>query len=148
MVQPPWWMAHVGVGDFLPFVVPLLLLGDRFADLSPTLRRAYRVLLGLSIAAAGFIVVRIIVHTILVPPGWDYQALWLYGHVAVSGMTPYLPGPYHALAGPGPFVPDFKEEVLDVGAVYPPPTLLLFAAIGWMPLTVAIVPWMIVQMAA
>jgi hypothetical protein len=148
MAQTPWWMVHVGVGDFMPFVVALLLLGDRFADLSPALRRAYRILLGLSIAAAGLLVVRIIVHTILFPPGWDYQALWLYGHVAASGMNPYLPGPYHALGGPGPFVPDFKEEVLDVGAVYPPPTLLLFAAFGAFPLTVAILPWMILQIAA
>jgi hypothetical protein len=141
-------MVHVGVGDFLPFVVPFLLLGDRFGGTNATIRRVYHVLLGLSIVAAGFIVARIIVHTILVPPGWDYQALWLYGHVAVSGMNPYLPGPYHALAGPGPFVQDFGAEVLDVGAVYPPPTLLLFATIGWMPMRVAIVPWMIVQVAA
>jgi hypothetical protein len=148
MTQAPWWMVHVGVGDFLPFVVPFLLIGDWLAPTSPAVQRWYRVLLGVTIAAAGFIVVRIIVHTIIAPPGWDYQALWLYGHVAVSGMNPYLPGPYHALAGPGPFVPDFGPEVLDVGAVYPPPTLLLFASIGWMPLRVAIVPWMIVQMAA
>jgi hypothetical protein len=141
-------MAHVGVGDFLPFVVPFLLLGDRYAGTIPAIRRGYHILLGLTLVAAGFIVLRIIVHTIIAPPGWDYQALWLYGHVAVSGMNPYLPASYHALAGPGPFVQDFGAEVLDVGAVYPPPTLLLFAAIGWMPLRVAIVPWMIVQVTA
>jgi Glycosyltransferase family 87 len=141
-------MAHVGVGDFLPFAVLFLLLGDRFATVRPAVRRAYYGLLGVTLVAGGVLVGRIIVHTILQPPGWDYQALWLYGHVADSGMNPYLPGPYHQLAGPGPFVEDFGPEVLDVGAVYPPPTLLLFASIGWMPLRVAIVPWMIVQLAA
>jgi Glycosyltransferase family 87 len=141
-------MVHVGIGDVLPFTVLLLLLGDRFAAGHPVVRRGYHVLLGVTLLAAGALVGRIIVHTVLVPPGWDYQALWLYGHVADSGMNPYLPAPYHALAGPGPFVEDFGAEVLDVGAVYPPPTLLLFATIGWMPLRVAIVPWMIVQVSA
>jgi hypothetical protein len=141
-------MVHVGIGDFLPYVVVLLLLGDRFAGRGPAMRRGYHILLGVALVASGALAARVIVHTILEPPGWDYQALWLYGHVADSGMNPYLPAPYHALAGPGPFVEDFGPEVLDVGAVYPPPTLLLFASIGWMPLRVAVVPWMIVQVAA
>jgi hypothetical protein len=154
-------MAHTGIGDAIIFVVPLLLIGEHLVGGAAArnghsasrpapvaLRRAYLSLLVLALAIAGAIVGRIIVHTILVPPGWDYQALWLYGHVAVSGQNPYLPGPYHALGGPGPFVPDFAAEVLDVGAVYPPPTLLLFATIGWLPLRVAVIPWMIVQTAA
>ena len=46
-------MVHVGVGDFLPFFVPFLLLGDWFADSSPAIRRGYHVLLGVALVAAG-----------------------------------------------------------------------------------------------
>jgi hypothetical protein len=144
MTQKPWWMAHIGIGDAIVWLVPLLLIGHHFFRG----RRAYLAILGLMIVLGGGIVIRVLTVTILHPPGWDFQALWLYGHVAVAGANPYLPGSYHALAGPGPFVPDFEQEVLNVGAVYPPPTLLLFGSIGWMPLQVAVVPWMIVQVAA
>lgn len=150
--------AHIGVGQILIYTVPFLLFGEhlrqnpeilqsrRVLGMSrAALERAYRALLIVILLAATLLVSRIVVRTVLNPPGWDYQALWLYGHVADSGQNPYLPGPYHSLAGPGPFVEDFREEVLDVGAVYPPPTLLVFAAIGYLPMRVAIVPWMIVQ---
>lgn len=144
MTPTPWWRVHLGIGDAIVWLVPLLLIGH----LLFRGRRAYLGFLGLMILLGGGIVVRVLTATILHPPGWDYQALWLYGHVADAGVNPYLTGPYQTLAGPGPFVPDFKQEVLNVGAVYPPPTLLLFAAIGWMPLNVAIVPWLMLQVAA
>lgn len=143
MTHKPWWMAHIGIGDAIVWLVPLLLIGHHvFRD-----RRVYLGFLGVMIVLGGGIVVRVVTQTILHPPGWDFQALWLYGHVADAGVNPYLPGPYHTLAGPGPFVPDFQQEVIDVGAVYPPPTLLLFGSIGWLPLQVAVVPWMILQIA-
>ncbi len=150
-------MAHLGIGEFIFYVVPLLLLGNYFLrkpdftvmGLSGArLRRVYLWLLTASAVAALLLIGRIIWHTILVPPGWDFQGLWLYGKVVDAGKNPYVPAWLQAFAGPGPFVPDFREEVLNVGAVYPPPSLLVFASVGWLPLQVAIIPWMIVQTAA
>lgn len=155
----PSWMVHVGVGQFIIYVVPLLLLGSHFTQPSPasgkligfsrtTLRRAYLALLVVTMLAAVLMVGRILWRTILYPPGWDFQGLWLYGKIVDAGQNPYLPASFHALAGPGPFVNDFKEQVVDVGAVYPPPSLVFFGTIGFLPMKVAIVPWMILQLAA
>jgi SAM-dependent methyltransferase len=159
MVKHPWWMVHAGIGQIILYVVPFLLLGNHLMNTSGSfgtflgmpriaVRRAYHVLLVVTLLAGTLLVGRVVLQTILVPPGWDFQGLWLYGHVVDSGQNPYSPAAYHALAGPGPFAEGFREEVLDVGATYPPPSLLLFAAIGWLPLPVAIVPWMSVQIAA
>lgn len=153
------WMVHVGIGQFLFYSVPFLLLGNHFMrppllsgrvmGLSrAAIRRAYLILLLITLSAAILLVGRIILHTVLFPPGWDFQGLWLYGKIVDAGWNPYLPSSFPPFAGPGPFVKHFPEEVLNVGAVYPPPSLLMFAAVGWLPMKVAIVPWMIVQMAA
>ena len=159
MSNDSFWMLHIGIGQFIFYTVPFLLLGNHFSrdpqafgtkfGLSQaTIRRAYRALLVVTLLAAVLMVGRILCHTILVPPGWDFQGLWLYGKVVDTGSNPYLPSSFPPLAGPGPFVVNFPEEVLNVGAVYPPPSLLMFAAIGWLPMRIAIVPWMLVQTVA
>ncbi len=154
-----WTTEHLGIGPLIIYAVPFLLLGEHLFSQSesaskvfgfsrPTLVRIYRGLLSVTLVLAMLMVGRILWRTIVSPPGWDFQALWLYGRVADSGQNPYLPDAYPALAGPGPFVENFQEEVIHVGAMYPPPTLLVFGAIGWMPLRAAIVPWMILQTVA
>jgi hypothetical protein len=159
MQNSPAWMAHVGIGQFIFYAAPFLLLGNHFTSKPATsgmlwgfsraaLRRGYLTLLVVTLMGATLMVGRIVVHTIFFPPAWDFQGLWLYGKIVDAGQNPYLPASFHALAGPGPFVEHFREEELDVGAVYPPPSLLMFAAIGWLPMQVAVVPWMMVQIAA
>lgn len=158
MPHNSWLALHIGIGGIIFYAVPFLLLGehltegaqwrtcDRVWGITRTgLRQVYRVVLIATLVLAILLVGRVISRKIADPTGWDFQALWLYGRVADSGQNPYLPGPYPAMAGPGPFNQDFREEVLEVGAVYPPPTLLLFGTVGWLPLRVAIVPWMVLQ---
>jgi hypothetical protein len=158
MPHNSWLALHIGIGGIIFYAVPFLLLGEHLTAgaqwrtsgrvwgmTRTSLSRVYRVVLVTTLVLAIILVGRVISRKIVDPTGWDFQALWLYGRVADSGQNPYLPGPYPAMAGPGPFNQDFREEVLEVGAVYPPPTLLLFGAVGWLPLRVAIVPWMVVQ---
>lgn len=157
MHQALWWSRHVGVGPIIIYLVPLLLLGEHlrtaFNPLSDrilgmtlsTFNRTRQGLLVIALLGATLLTGRILVRTVVTPPQWDFQALWMYGMVADSGQNPYLPGPYQASVEPGPLVEGFQEEVLNVGAVYPPPTLLLFGTIGRLPLRTAIFPWMIVQ---
>jgi glycosyl transferase family 87 len=144
---------------WLVCLVPLLLFGDHVAGDHPpstgphtkrtaALRRAYLALLAVTLLSAVAVAARLILHNITSPPWWDLRGFWMYGRVADAGLNPYLPGPYHALAGPGPFPQSFGEQLLDIGCVYPPPTLLLFGLIGWMPLRTAAAVWMTIQASA
>ena len=149
-------MAASWVGCLL---VPLVLAGDHIASGSGTgskssepgealFRQAYYAFLGACVTAAVVYAARIAWNTAASPPWWDMRALWMYGRVADAGLDPYLPSAYHTLAGPGPFPQDFGPELLDVGCVYPPPSLLLFGIIGWLPLRPAAAVWMTIQTAA
>lgn len=66
------------------------------------------------------------------PPTWDYRCFWLYGRAAVTGHNPYDPAAMHALdARPAPpSDSEWTRETLDVGMVYPPGSILLFAPLG------------------
>jgi hypothetical protein len=66
------------------------------------------------------------------PPTWDYRCFWLYGRAAVTGHNPYDPAALHALdARPAPpSDSEWTQETLDVGMVYPPGSILLFAPLG------------------
>lgn len=132
-------------------VVSLLLLGD-FALSDPALdhaalsrrlvlRRAYDVLLALAVVGGGIALGRTIWRTMTVPPAWDVQAFWAYGHAAALGLNPYLPASFHAFPLPGPLPSDFIPEVIDVGCVYPPPSLLFIAPMGLLPVPAAAVVW-------
>jgi hypothetical protein len=133
-------------------LVLLLLMGDSVlsdpalghsAQPSGTaLRRAYDVLLALAVVGGGTMLARTIWRTMTVPPAWDVQAFWAYGHAAALGLNPYLPASFHAFPlPPGPLPSDFIPEVIDVGCVYPPPSLLFIAPMGLLPLGTAAVVW-------
>jgi hypothetical protein len=94
-------MVHLGIRQVIFYAVPFLLVGKHLTStLNParsehiwgisvsTLRRAYLGLLAITLCAAFLLVGRVVVRTIEVPPGWDFQALWLYGRVADSGQNP------------------------------------------------------------
>jgi glycosyl transferase family 87 len=153
------WMVHIGIGQLIIYTVPFLLVGNHFTRASATagpsaelsriwFRRAYLALLAVTLLAALLMVGRIVWHTIVAPPAWDFQGLWLYGKIVDAGLNPYLPSSFPPIAGPGPYAEHFREQIIDVGAVYPPPSLLFFAAFGRLPMNTAIVPWMLLMTAA
>lgn len=58
---------------------------------------------------------------------WDFLAFWLGGKVALEGLNFYDPAIYRMQELP--LIPDvhFIAEVINVGFIYPPPAILLFA---------------------
>jgi Glycosyltransferase family 87 len=81
------------------------------------------------------------------PQVWDFTAFYLYGQVAATGHNFYLPenfqSVFSSLQLPHLDYTDLIEQSVDVGFLYPPPTILLFAPLGFFPYEVALVLWTI-----
>ena len=142
------------IAILLSVVVFALLLGDLAivhskvsAPVSPWTRRGYEGLLVILVVVGGAVVGRKAWHTMQEPPAWDVKAYWLYGRAAALGLNPYLPASMRAIPLPGPLPPDFESDEFNVGFPYPPPSLLLFAPMGAMPLGTATVVWVGIQLA-
>lgn len=75
--------------------------------------------------------VKTIVTNVARPPEFDFLAFWLFGHVALQYHDVYDPHFFHLLGDRlGPSY-DFAHELLDVGCVYPPPSLMWFLPLGF-----------------
>lgn len=97
------------------------------------------------------LIVGTVALTIKQPPLWDFVCFWVYGRAAAQGNNPYSPAilsaTAHALGIHAS--PSFTAEVLHLGAVYPPPSLLLFAPLGmFTDAHAASAFWMVFQLAA
>jgi len=133
---------------------PALLIGDhvlgdaaRGATRPRSLRSAYLVLLCIAIAAGGTIVVHNAWRATATPPGADFRGFWVWGRALVAGHNPYHAAVLRAAAVGTPVVPS-EVPFFDVACVYPPPTLLLFAPLGWFSFGVAAVLWTGLQLVA
>jgi hypothetical protein len=74
---------------------------------------------------------RTIASGIASPPIWDFRCFWIYGRVIDVTHQPYAPSAMHAIGDALSYNRGgFSREVLDVGLVYPPPAVLLFAPLG------------------
>jgi len=73
---------------------------------------------------------RAIAQNSAVPPIWDFRCFWVYGRVADVTHEPYNPHAMHTIGDALPYDRGFSREVLDVGMVYPPPSVALFAPLG------------------
>ncbi|MCZ2457999.1 MAG: DUF2029 domain-containing protein [Chitinophagales bacterium] len=86
-----------------------------------------------------------VIYRIGHPEIWDFTCFYLYGKVAVSGYNYYLPESLHAVFNslhlPFSDYQGFVNEVVDVGFLYPPPTILYFAPLGLMPYGTALTVW-------
>jgi hypothetical protein len=82
---------------------------------------------------------------------WDFLVFYLDGSVAIRGLSVYEPANFELvfdnLSIPFGLDPGFREEVLNVGFPYPPPTLLLFAWLGLLPFNAAQVLWYLLVLA-
>ncbi|MEO6705912.1 MAG: glycosyltransferase family 87 protein, partial [Ginsengibacter sp.] len=78
---------------------------------------------------------------------WDFNAFYLFGKAGVSGKNFYLPETFQAVFNALDLPPlDYRQyipEVVNVGFIYPPPTILLFAPLGLLSYKTALTCWII-----
>ena len=87
------------------------------------------------------------VYRVTHPQIWDFNCFYLWGKVAVGGYDYYQPENLHhvfnSLTLPALDYAGFKREIVDVGFLYPPPTILYFAPLGYLSYNTAILCWTI-----
>ena len=78
---------------------------------------------------------------------WDFTSFYLWGKVAAQGLNFYLPESslivFNTLQLPASNYEDFIEAIVNVGFLYPPPTIFYFFALGFMPFDLAFKVWAI-----
>ncbi|MEO8771403.1 MAG: glycosyltransferase family 87 protein [Ferruginibacter sp.] len=81
------------------------------------------------------------------PQVYDFTAFYLYGKAAAGGHNFYAPSELQAafdtLNLPLLDYSGFKQEIVNVGFLYPPPTILWFAPLGYLSYNTALVSWTI-----
>ena len=99
----------------------------------------------LSIASYKFMA-HIIEH-IQTPKIWDFTAFYLYGKVAANGYNFYLPESYRIVFDsanlPYTNFENLVEYVVNIGFLYPPPSILYFIPLGLLPYKIAGIYWTI-----
>jgi len=79
---------------------------------------------------------------------WDFTSWFLWAKVAVQGLNFYLPENsqyvFNSLNFPVADFSDFTESIVDVGFLYPPPTMLLFYFLGFLSYNSGLVLWTVI----
>jgi hypothetical protein len=65
------------------------------------------------------------------PPVWDFRVFWMYGQLLRQGANVYQPSEYQRFENIFENNQQFTEAVLNVGATYPPQSMLLFLPLGF-----------------
>jgi hypothetical protein len=116
--------------------------------LSPWGRRLFYAFLVGSSLTLGRNLLKQAILTVREPPEYDLGAFWIYGRVAVTGGNYYLPEAMHQEGDRLGSSPVFTREVLDVGFLYPPPTMLLIAPLGLLNHSQAALAWQVVSISS
>lgn len=97
--------------------------------------------------SAGFIlvIVALIATNVRSPREFDFKFFWVWGVAAAEGTCPYDHDNLLRIVESINPSEDLKNEL---HGFYPPPTMLLFAPLGWMPFKLALLIWNLVQGAA
>ncbi len=111
-------------------VALIIMLGLNGDGKAPVLRRAYAGFIAIVVVVYGGRTVHIIQEGIARPPLWDFFCFWLDGRVALLLRDVYAPVNFHALGDSLRVPQDFLREFLDVGFLYPPPSIVWFAPLG------------------
>ncbi|MGC4038464.1 MAG: glycosyltransferase family 87 protein [Chitinophagaceae bacterium] len=137
---------------FLPVIPPLLACFCYFwlrekKPVPTIIRVGYFTLLGLA-----FLVFFVkVAMTITNPPQYDFTAFFIWGKAGAQGLDFYLPqslqSVFNSTALPATDYTVFKEEIVNVGFLYPPPTMLYFAPLGFLSYKSAVICWMIINVA-
>lgn len=140
-----WRLVHPSLAYILPIATCLLfyLLKNKNIKIKKIIRVA--IILVFFYVSYGFIfaIIQIFKHPIV----WDFTAFYLYGKVAVSGHNFYLPenfqNVFYSLHLPALDYSEFIRESVNVGFFYPPPTIFLFAPLGFFSYNTALFCWII-----
>jgi hypothetical protein len=132
---------------WLVFPLAYYVLACRFSkrDVAGPIRIALYALTALVVLAT-FVSIKSATHYL---QEWDFIAFWQFGHAAVAHLNVYAPQTYRQLGTPIPVDAIFRRESMDVGFVYPPPTILLFVPLGFVhDVKLASIAWLVVMLAA
>jgi Glycosyltransferase family 87 len=81
---------------------------------------------------------------------WDFTCFYLYGKVAASGYDFYSPENFKVIFSTLDVTfsdyEGFVEEVVNTGFLYPPPTMMYFAPLGFLSYNTALIVWTIVNL--
>jgi hypothetical protein len=88
--------------------------------------------------------------TINYPSVYDFSAFFLWGKTAAQGHDFYLPQNLQLVFNALQLPPHedykvFSEEIVNVGFLYPPPTILYFAPLGFLSYKTAVISWTILN---
>ena len=120
-------------------LTPVLLLGFHYRQSLDVGWRAGIIGILLAVVLAyGLNSVRLMRWNVIHPPEWDFQLFWLFGRVAVQGLNPYEPEHLRQLAQ----VLNPTDDLLaELYFFHSPPTLFLFAPLGWFDIHTAYLVW-------
>lgn len=94
---------------------------------------------------AFFIFIKVVIHRIYNPEVWDFTAFYLYGKVGSLGYNFYSPENFHIVSSslnlPVLINTEFVEDIVNVGFLYPPPTIFLFTPLGFLSYDTALICW-------
>lgn len=89
--------------------------------------------------------------TYLTIPDWDFLSFYLYSLAGQSGGNFYDPALFNEifsnLANKPPFRSNFIEACVNVGFVYPPPTMFLLYPLAWVDLQTGFIIWQSIMIA-
>jgi hypothetical protein len=90
-------------------------------------------------------VLRSVASNLRTPREWDFWCFWLWGRMGASRVNFYDPKEALAVASSIDLSDEFSRAILNVGFWYPPPTMLLFAPLGFLPIRTALWVWYALQ---
>jgi Glycosyltransferase family 87 len=86
---------------------------------------------------------KLVIHNMRESTQWDFLAFWIPARAAAENRNFYDPQALHAVAPPLPYDSSFIREVLDVGFLYPAPTMLFLQVLGQPSIDTARLGWTI-----
>jgi hypothetical protein len=131
----------------LGVVLLVLLLVERSEKLERWPRRACMLVFAACAAYFALPMLREARYNLAEPREWDFLCFWLWGKTAALRLDFYDPAQTFAVGRSLAVTEEFSRLILHNGFWYPPPTMLLFAPLGLMPLRHAMIAWYTVQAA-
>src|ERR1044072_6424587 len=90
-----------------------------------------------------------VIHFINNPKVFDFTAFFLWGKTAAQGYDFYLPQNlqlvFNSLQLPPADYKWFSEEIVNVGFLYPPPSILYFVPLGFLSHKAALLCWSVLN---
>jgi len=130
-----WWLTAL--------IVAALLIGFHFREQIPSWLRAAFVgfIMAVILTYSGF-ALQIMRVNIANPPQWDFHLFWTFGQASAQGKNPYHQEYLLNLAAP---LNPSDELVAELYFFHAPPTLFLFAPLGWFDIHTAYLVWYILN---